>query len=227
MAFLDGFINNIASLPSDLHRNYALMRELDQQLQVLQKQNEERCDRELELIRKGAESGNITDASVFRFSDDALAEQKDCCNIADEKVALAVQAYDLVDGHIQRLDKYMKKFDEELRRERELAGALGAMDQNTDNSGRIGRGNESSKPGRKRSQVVSEPLNIDLDLPVDPNEPTYCFCNQVSYGEMIACDGPDCNIEWFHYGCVGIKERPKGNWYCPNCIGNDRRRKGK
>ena len=27
-----------------------------------------------------------------------------------------------------------------------------------------------------------------LDLPVDPNEPVYCFCKNVSYGEMIACD---------------------------------------
>lgn len=30
-----------------------------------------------------------------------------------------------------------------------------------------------------------------LDMPVDPNEPTYCFCHQVSYGEMIGCDNPD------------------------------------
>ena len=30
-----------------------------------------------------------------------------------------------------------------------------------------------------------------LDMPVDPNEPTYCICNQVSYGEMIGCDNPD------------------------------------
>lgn len=28
-------------------------------------------------------------------------------------------------------------------------------------------------------------------MPVDPNEPTYCLCNQVSYGEMIGCDNPD------------------------------------
>lgn len=35
------------------------------------------------------------------------------------------------------------------------------------------------------------PSGMDLDLPVDPNEPTYCFCNQVSYGEMVACDNPD------------------------------------
>jgi len=33
-----------------------------------------------------------------------------------------------------------------------------------------------------------------LDMPVDPNEPTYCLCNQVSYGEMIGCDNPDVRI---------------------------------
>ena len=26
-----------------------------------------------------------------------------------------------------------------------------------------------------------------------------------------------CTIEWFHYGCVGITEPPKGKWYCPQC----------
>lgn len=30
-----------------------------------------------------------------------------------------------------------------------------------------------------------------LDMPVDPNEPTYCVCQQVSYGEMIGCDNTD------------------------------------
>lgn len=33
-----------------------------------------------------------------------------------------------------------------------------------------------------------------LDMPVDPNEPTYCLCHQVSYGEMIGCDNNDCPI---------------------------------
>lgn len=30
-----------------------------------------------------------------------------------------------------------------------------------------------------------------LDMPVDPNEPTYCVCQQVSYGEMIGCDNTE------------------------------------
>ena len=36
-----------------------------------------------------------------------------------------------------------------------------------------------------------------LDLPVDPNEPLYCICQQVSYGEMIACDNEDVKFIFF------------------------------
>ena len=90
-----------------------------------------------------------------------------------------------------------------------------------------------------------------LDMPVDPNEPTYCLCHQVSYGEMIGCDNPDvstekrehlknsssifncfhflffflkCPIEWFHFACVGLTTKPKGKWFCPNCSA-DRKKK--
>ncbi|AMD19780.1 HCL371Cp [Eremothecium sinecaudum] len=45
----------------------------------------------------------------------------------------------------------------------------------------------------------------------------YCFCQSVSYGEMVACDGANCKYEWFHYGCVNLQEPPKGQWYCPEC----------
>ncbi|KAN0014942.1 hypothetical protein ACTFIU_001263 [Dictyostelium citrinum] len=56
----------------------------------------------------------------------------------------------------------------------------------------------------------------DLDLAIDPNEPTYCFCNRVSFGEMVGCENPDCKIEWFHFECVGLTSTPKGKWYCPD-----------
>ncbi|KAL1116876.1 hypothetical protein AAG570_005345 [Ranatra chinensis] len=63
-----------------------------------------------------------------------------------------------------------------------------------------------------------------LDMPVDPNEPTYCLCHQVSYGEMIGCDNPDCPIEWFHFACVALTTKPKGKWFCPKCSA-DRKKK--
>ena len=45
----------------------------------------------------------------------------------------------------------------------------------------------------------------------------YCFCRQGEYGSMIACDAPNCPIEWFHFSCVGLTEEPDGEWICDNC----------
>lgn len=39
--------------------------------------------------------------------------------------------------------------------------------------------------------------NLDPENPdwtYDPNEPRYCICNQVSYGDMVACDNEDVSL---------------------------------
>lgn len=58
------------------------------------------------------------------------------------------------------------------------------------------------------------------ELAIDPDEPTYCLCDQISYGEMILCDNDLCPIEWFHFSCVALATKPKGKWYCPKCRGD-------
>ncbi len=45
----------------------------------------------------------------------------------------------------------------------------------------------------------------------DESEPRYCYCNQVSYGEMVACDMDNCPREWFHLDCVGLAKAPTKN----------------
>ncbi|XP_054876666.1 inhibitor of growth protein 3 [Poeciliopsis prolifica] len=77
----------------------------------------------------------------------------------------------------------------------------------------------------QQAAVLPEPdANSQVDWTYDPNEPRYCICNQVSYGEMVGCDNTDCPIEWFHYGCVGLTEAPKGKWFCPQCTAAMKRR---
>ena len=34
----------------------------------------------------------------------------------------------------------------------------------------------------------------DGEWSYDPNEPRYCICNQVSYGDMVACDNEAVSI---------------------------------
>ena len=58
-------------------------------------------------------------------------------------------------------------------------------------------------------------------------EPTYCFCNNVSYGDMIACDNKTCPYEWFHFPCVGLTAKPEGKWFCQKCLTNASKGQGK
>ncbi|CAB5377676.1 unnamed protein product [Rhizophagus irregularis] len=82
------------------------------------------------------------------------------------------------------------------------------------------RKKENSKNSKTKATVTTEKTNDDTqaaaDMPIDPNEPVYCYCQQVSWGEMVACDNNECEIEWFHYPCVSLKAQPKGKWYCPD-----------
>ena len=53
-------------------------------------------------------------------------------------------------------------------------------------------------------------------------EQTYCFCQNISYGDMVACDCTTCNYEWFHFPCVGLTKKPDANygtqWFCIECL---------
>jgi hypothetical protein len=59
--------------------------------------------------------------------------------------------------------------------------------------------------------TTSNAPDADEDGEIDEDEPTYCYCNGVSYGEMVGCDADGCEREWFHLECVGLKVAPKGN----------------
>lgn len=66
-------------------------------------------------------------------------------------------------------------------------------------------------------QDYSDDLFSGLNNNEEEDKTLYCFCQSVSYGEMVACDGANCKYEWFHYPCVNLKEPPRGTWFCPDC----------
>jgi len=78
------------------------------------------------------------------------------------------------------------------------------------------------------SSGKKEDKKKDVENEVQEKEPkVYCFCQRKSFGDMIACDGAKCEIEWFHVGCVGINidQLKGGKWYCSNCA--SKKKKGK
>ncbi|KAG8991313.1 Histone acetyltransferase complex subunit [Tulasnella sp. JGI-2019a] len=52
----------------------------------------------------------------------------------------------------------------------------------------------------------------------DEPERTFCYCNDVEYGNMIGCDnGPNCSREWFHLACTDITGPIPTRWFCRDC----------
>lgn len=69
-------------------------------------------------------------------------------------------------------------------------------------------------PGPEEEEDEADEADED-----DPNETRYCYCNGVSYGEMVACDNDNCAREWFHLECTGLRSLPpaKSKWFCDEC----------
>mgnify|MGYP005984010385 FL=1 len=50
----------------------------------------------------------------------------------------------------------------------------------------------AAAPESPSIDVSSQSAEVtDGEWTYDPNEPRYCLCNQVSYGDMVACDNED------------------------------------
>ena len=74
------------------------------------------------------------------------------------------------------------------------------------------------KPGRaNKGGAPSSDDRMDVDDEEAGDDNKYCLCQNVSFGDMVACDNEDCPFEWFHWSCVGLKSEPNGTWYCPVC----------
>ena len=129
----------------------------------------------------------------------------------DEKVSLAQAAYDCVDDHINKLDKDLSTFEETRRAEDKDYDAKAVRNGPNPIAGSVGVGDGADGDGAG-GNVYDAPM-------ANPNEPTYCVCNQVSFGEMIACENDSCPIEWYHFSCVGLNptKKIKGKWICSTC----------
>jgi hypothetical protein len=104
--------------------------------------------------------------------------------------------------------------------ERESSKVLGT----TNGAGTTGQTTVADDATPGAFKQMDEATVVVDDTTLDPNEPRYCKCNDVSYGEMVACEGKNCPYEWFHYQCVGLTSAPKGSWYCPECKKQRRKR---
>ena len=90
--------------------------------------------------------------------------------------------------------------------------------QEPSGSGVSSTGNDTSSAGDDTTQGLSGSGVSSTDDTSSAGQ-TFCYCHGPEEGDMITCDNPDCNIEWFHITCLQMKRFPKGKgkWFCPDC----------
>ena len=118
-------------------------------------------------------------------------------------------------------NSHNKKIKKKLKSKRLLKNKRLRKNSNDQNDNIINSNNndvvseEQKKNILENKDLVWEDVTYkELDGKIGPKEPIYCFCNYISYGNMIKCDNPSCKREWFHFHCVGLKNQPKGKWFC-------------
>ncbi|KAK4514692.1 uncharacterized protein ATC70_002294 [Mucor velutinosus] len=229
-SYLAEYSDTVEALPLELQRNYTLIRQLDESAEEL-------------LAQIAAESISLTKPQKALTTEERKKRLEHIGQLlnetlkkGEEKLALAKSTYDTVDRHCTRLDNDLQKIeDEQLIGPGRTAAVSHSTPAKRDISS-LEDATPRKQTGRKKSRKTQAEKKADenafsqedaiqqaqaaaslSDLPIDPNEPLYCYCSQVSFGEMVACDSGDCEIEWFHLECVGLKTPPKGKWYCKNC----------
>ncbi|XP_038855370.1 inhibitor of growth protein 5-like isoform X2 [Salvelinus namaycush] len=220
--YLEHYLDSIENLPCELQRNFTLMQDLDNRTEEKKGEIDKLAEEYISSVRNLASEQRVEHLQKIQSA------YSKCKEFSDDKVQLAMQTYEMVDKHIRRLDADLARFENELKEKLEVSGyespeGRGLKSKQGDCWWEILLQHIYDSPGLSSALLPMQPSDV-LDMPVDPNEPTYCLCHQVSYGEMIGCDNPDCPIEWFHFACVDLATKPKGKWFCPRCT-QDKKKK--
>lgn len=206
MEYLQKYLEDLEHVPPHLRQEFEIMRDLDQKVQDIIRETQQRTTYLLQNAKE------LSRDECKKQIDQIQCLFKKGKEISNDKVSRAESAYELVDKQIRRLDADMFEFKKALadKEQKKVKKSRNKNEQEPVSSPKI------PATAALALALTNNPREI-LDMPVDPNEPTYCICQQVSYGEMVACDNRDCPIEWFHFDCVGLVTKPRGQWYCPQC----------
>jgi len=181
---------------------------------------------------------------LAKLQEDYSSYRTQAVEVSSHKQALIDRLYEIVDGLIRTMDKRLEEFEARLRKDKDTTRPPVAPRNIPPSSprsptsaavfagspSRVLENNVSSMmaslttpirripPGGSWPRGNNNIMHVqDDNMEVDPNEPKYCICNRVSYGDMVACENETCPYEWFHFECVGLTSTPKGNWRCSEC----------
>lgn len=205
-SYVESSISNREDIPDLCVESLTLVQTLDQVVQGIE----------------GAMDATLNDVkSRERISKAQLGELATAKELAQQineiKAQVAVANYDLLDRSVRMIDDEIKTIEKAMeasgdeRLQKAVAGRFSSGESHAQSFG-----GQTGGPMDMWGMDFDDLGDSDM-ANVDPNEPVYCFCRQIAFGDMIACDNEECAIEWFHYGCVNLSKQPRNKWLCPDC----------
>lgn len=230
-SYVEDYFDCVENMPDDLQRYITQMREYDVKYQDVLSEIEH------QQATLKQESDTIVRKRIILQIQRALIRSQE---IGDEKLQIVSLIQDMIENKVRQLDQDRKNLDFGKDQENTEPPKVEPQPERSSKRSRRQRNDNSvreevihekpqeeksstskkSKKKKRKSKAEKERDDSPIDQPIDPDEPTYCLCEQVSFGEMICCDNEQCHIEWFHFSCVGLNTKPKGKWYCPKCRGD-------
>ncbi|CCI48725.1 unnamed protein product [Albugo candida] len=224
--YLEDYLESVYMLPSDVKRNFDLVRELDKTSYQLVEDLKDSHRKYLIDARKKV-MARWADKEKDEPTEDelrALVEtdenlkllkerEQNVIQKLDEKVAIAAQSYELVDHHIRRLDQDLEafgalfkqngEFEEDMDDDKRISALVSTIKKKNVTSNTIGwkRGAGEANTDADAATNWDDGTEIAQDeSAIDPKEPDYCHCRRVSF-----TNGP-CDIvsrpafEPMHFG---------------------------
>lgn len=214
---LDQYLQDCHNLPAEIQHIYEELKNKELKYHELRKRIHHRDAQLHKFVRQHGSLQEAPKEAVYvpKIQADFARAMK----YQDEKCQLAEKGLDLIERHLKRLDADMKR----LQNEGLLVMDVPGRDASTAAVpvSAIGPRGGTPRPVKRQKQmeriISSSAPSSDNEEDEAADTQLYCFCQQVSYGDMVACDDANCRYEWFHYGCVGLKAPPSGRWYCSEC----------
>ncbi|KAL1928784.1 hypothetical protein VTP01DRAFT_2570 [Rhizomucor pusillus] len=225
--YLQEYVQSLENLPSEIKYHWAEVLNRDEIAQGLEKRVHMN-ENDLAKLHKQWFQPELEKREKILKHEPALIRRihRDYDKLEDlatERIQLMEGALKLVDRHLSRLGSDLDQIDR----------------PSSSSSSSTAQQQQRQQPPATRTSLVTTKHDMYDENEMDEDEayfdtvsrrrkrkerdendeePLYCYCRQVSYGEMVGCDGENCPYEWFHMECVGLDAPPKGAWYCDDCL---------
>lgn len=176
--------------------------------------------------------GDITQIEVEKYEQELEQKYDTMRAIQQEKCDIAECAVKLYEDELKELDQ--KWQEAEIHNSEEIQQSLTPPESKKESKKGRKRGRKKAKGKKRDRKLVSikvdsseNPAMVGEHKNQDSSEYGHCIWKSNKLDNMIACDNPNCKIEWYHYSCVGVTEHPKEDehWICPFCKINSENKK--